>query len=398
MNLQFEYILTGRRGSLFASDMQNFAFELQEKIKGSRIAVIGAAGSIGSSVVKTLLSFRPAGISLIDLNENNLVELIRDLRSSDGVTIPRDFTTMPIGLGSIEFNRYFDETEPFDYFFNLSAVKHVRSEKNAYCLIRMIETNAIFLYDFFRQIPYKFKKVFSVSSDKAANPANLMGATKMIMEKILMSHSDMQTFSTARFANVAFSDGSLPYGFIERINKQQPLSAPNDVKRYFISHQEAGELCVLAGIVGDNRDVFFPKLISGKDEKTFSQIAVDYLEALGYEAVECGSEKEAKSRMTELIPQKKWPCYFFKSDTTGEKDYEEFYTTNEKLDMNKCTNIGVIKRDAFDESDKLGEFISFFRQAKVDPKITKTDYVNAILKIVPSLQHFETGKNLDHKM
>ena len=398
MNLKYEYVITGRKESFFAPDIEANAAKLTEAIGGSRIAVIGAAGSIGSSVVKTILRFNPSAVSLIDISENNLVELVRDLRSSDGIKVPEDFKTMPIGLGTVEFDRYFAETEPFDYLFNLSAIKHVRSEKDVYCLMRMIDTNVVFLNDFLAKNPYKFKKVFSVSSDKAANPANMMGASKMLMEKVLMKFSDVQPFSTARFANVAFSDGSLPHGFHERLNKMQPLSAPNDVKRYFISHQEAGELCVLSAILGENRDVFFPKLSSGEDEKTFSQIALDLLAELGLEPVECASEQEAKARVQELAPQGKWPCYFFKTDTSGEKGYEEFFTKAENLDMDRFENVGVIKREKFREIDILDEFINFSRTAKMNHDVTKRDYVNAMVKAVPTLHHVETGKNLDQKM
>jgi len=398
MNLNYEYVVTGRRTSYFGHDIETNADELEQKIQGSRIAIVGAAGSIGSSVVKTLLRFKPSALSLIDLSENNLVELVRELRSSNGVELPVDFKTMPIGLGSLEFDRYFAETAPFDYLFNLSAIKHVRSEKDIYCLMRMIDTNAVFLHDFMKKNPYKFKKVFSVSSDKAANPANMMGASKMVMEKVLMANAEVQPFSTARFANVAFSDGSLPHGFIERINKRQPLSAPSDVKRYFISHQEAGELCVLSCMLGDNRDVFFPKMAESKDEKTFSNIAIDLLHELGYEPVLCSSEDEAKSCVEELSAQKKWPCFFFKTDTSGEKGYEEFYVKTETLDMETFQNVGVVKRKPFEEQNLLDEFIEFTRNAKNDLAVTKRDYVEAMVKIVPTLKHVETGKNLDSKM
>ena len=262
----------------------------------------------------------------------------------------------------------------------------------------MIDTNALFLHKFLLKNPYLFKKVFSVSSDKAANPANIIRASKMVMERILLDQSEVQPFSTARFANVAFSEGSLPYGFLQRISKQQPLSAPNDVKRYFISHQEAGELCVFSCWLGENRDVFFPKLSGSKDEQTFAQIAINLLESFGYESVECDSENEAKSRISELIPRKKWPCYFFNTDTSGEKGYEEFYTADEQLDLERFHNIGIIKRDFSDESQTLREFIEFCLKAKKNRSVMKGDYVNAILKIVPTLHHVETGKNLDQKM
>lgn len=393
-----ERLVTGRNASFFQNDILSNTKELNDMISGARIAIVGAAGSIGTAVVKTILRYKPAALSLIDINENNLVEVVRDLRSSRSVTLPKDFKTLPVGLGTVEYNRYFEDTEPYDYFLNLSAIKHVRSEKDLYCLMRMIDTNAIFLYEFLTKNPYRFKKVFSVSSDKAANPANMMGASKMVMEKVLLSQSKEQPFSTARFANVAFSDGSLPFGFLQRIQKQQPISAPNDVKRYFISHQEAGELCVLSCFLGENRDVFFPKFTEEKNEKTFSRIAIDLLEMLGYEPFECNSEQEAKSIAKELIPQKKWPCYFFKTDTSGEKGYEEFYVTSENLDMDRFENIGVIKQESLSDIDSLEAFIQFCIQAKNNNTISKQDYVAAMKEIVPSLCHVETNKNLDQKM
>lgn len=398
MDLRYEYLVTGRTESLFAEDIQENKSQLLEAIRGSRIAVVGAAGSIGSAVVKNLLRFHPAALSLIDLSENNLVELVRDLRSTTGLRMPDEFLTLPIGMGSLEFSRYFNETDPFDYFFNLSAIKHVRSERNIYCLMRMIDTNVLFLHDFLASNKYVFKKVFSVSSDKAANPANLMGATKMIMEKTLVCRSVTQPFSTARFANVAFSDGSLPFGFLQRVNKRQPLSAPKNVRRFFISHQEAGELCLLSGALGNNREVFFSKLVAGQDEKTFPQIAHDLFEALGYTLVECGSETEARDRAPDLIPSKKWPCFFWNSDTTGEKDFEEFSAEGEKVNLDRYRKIGVIEQDDTVPAPLVDDFLAFARQARTDRNVRKEDYVREILKVVPTLQHQETGRNLDQKM
>ena len=239
---------------------------------------------------------------------------------------------------------------------------------------------------------------FRFPLDKAANPANLMGATKMVMEKSLLAHSVVQPFSTARFANVAFSDGSLPFGFLQRINKRQAISAPNDVRRYFISHQEAGELCLLSCALGRTRDVFFPNLVEGRDEKTFAEIARDLLTALGYTPQECASEEEAKERAPELIPRKKWPCYFFASDTTGEKEFEEFFSQGEELDLTRFQRIGVVEQKAPSDNRALNDFLQFARQAKTDPKVRKEDYVREILKMVPTLAHKETGRNLDQKM
>lgn len=398
MNLQYENLVTGRTQSLFADDARANEKVMLDALQENRIAIVGAAGSIGSAVAKTVLRFKPAALTLIDLNENNLVELVRDLRSTSGLRMPNEFVTMPIGLGSVEFERYFAEEKAFDFFLNLSAIKHVRSERNTYCLIRMIDTNVLFLHDFLETNRYSFKKVFSVSSDKATNPANLMGATKMLMEKALLSRSHIQPFSTARFANVAFSDGSLPFGFLQRINKRQPISAPNDVRRYFISHQEAGELCVLSCVLGGNRDVFFPKLAESRDEKTFAEIARRLLEALGYTPVECASESEARDRALELIPKKQWPCYFFASDTTGEKEFEEFFAEGETLELKRFRQIGVVQQEEDSSPEVLKDFLTFARRAKIDPVVRKEDYIREILKVVPTLHHQETGKNLDHKM
>jgi FlaA1/EpsC-like NDP-sugar epimerase len=378
--------------------MHAHADRLHDRLAGSRVAVIGAAGSIGSSVAKTLLKYNPAAVALLDLNENNLVEIVRDLRSSAGVRLPADFAALPIGLGTVEFDRYFRESKPFDYLMNLSAIKHVRSEKDIYCLMRMLDTNVLFLSDFMKQMPYRFRKVFSVSSDKAANPANMMGASKMVMEKVLMAASREHPFSTARFANVAFSDGSLPFGFIQRIQKSQPISAPRDIRRFFMSHREAGELCVLASVLGDNRDIFFPKLDPAAAQKTFSEIAVSMLEMLGYEPVVCDSGDEAIRRASELISENKWPCVFYDSDTTGEKDCEEFYEAGEAVEMNRFLSVGVIKQDEEVCNPKLGPFIAFCRNAKMDRHVTKQDYVAAMQRVVPTFSHVERGQNLDQRM
>jgi FlaA1/EpsC-like NDP-sugar epimerase len=395
---EYEITVTGRDKSLYEEDLIGNEGTLRELLHGSRVVIIGAAGSIGAAVVKTVLRFSPRTLALTDLSENNLVELVRDLRSSRALRLPAGFEALPIGLGSVECARYFQDSPPFDYLLNLSALKHVRSEKNIYCLMRMLDTNVVFLHDFLRDNPYRFRKVFSVSSDKAANPANLMGASKMIMEQMLLAHAREQPFSTARFANVAFSDGSLPYGFLRRIEKGQPISAPKDIKRYFISHREAGELSVLACMLGENCDAFFPKFADGKGDKTFSQIAVDLLKALGYEPVECDSEEEAKSRAEELIRQRRWPCYFFKSDTTGEKECEEFCVEGEEVDTDRFRNIGVAKRSPLIDAERVDTFIQFCRRAKSNPKVAKDDYIQAMLKVVPTLRHIETGKNLDQKM
>ena len=394
---QMEARVTGRRTSMFDADMSANAPALMDRARGSRIAVIGAAGSIGASVVKELLRYEPRALVLFDLNENGLVELIRDVRSSADLRLPPEFAELPIGFGSVEFQRYFSEAEPFDYILNLSAIKHVRSEKNIYCLMRMVDTNILFLGDFIAKLSRPCRKVFSVSSDKAVNPANLMGATKMAMEKVLLLRSDTQPFSTARFANVAFSAGSLPYGFLMRIQKRQPIAAPRDVKRYFISHEEAGHLCVLSCLLGDNGDVFYPKL-DNLPETTFADVAVNTLHAHGYEAYECSSEEEARNRMPELTRQRRWPCFFANSDTTGEKAYEEFLGDSEDVDLERYSAIGVIHQ-SFSESERarVERFLAFASAAKT-ADVTKQDYITALKSIVPSLCHLDRGRSLDDKM
>jgi FlaA1/EpsC-like NDP-sugar epimerase len=394
----FEHLATGRKASCFTEAIEQKRPALRGLISGRRIAIIGAAGSIGFSVVKSLLEFHPGAMVLIDLSENNLVEVVRELRSSEGLAVPDDFAALPIGLGSVECTRFLKESKPFDYILNLSAIKHVRSEKDVYCLARMMDTNVLFLHDMLECLPYGPRKFFSVSSDKATNPANLMGASKMVMEEMLRCQE--RPFSTARFANVAFSDGSLPHGFLKRIEKYQPISAPKDVKRYFMSHEEAGQICLLSCALGEYADVFFPKLEAGVNERTFSDIAVRLLAQLGYEAVPCASEDEAKAKATDLIPRKKWPCYFFETDTTGEKAFEEFYAQGDTLDCSSLRNIGIVKRNKADVAtvEAVRGFIAFARAAKSDPKVTKADYVREVAKIVPGFDHVEKNKNLDQKM
>jgi FlaA1/EpsC-like NDP-sugar epimerase len=277
-------------------------------------------------------------------------------------------------------------------------MKHVRSEKDVYCLMRMVDTNVLFLDDFLRELPQPAVNVFSVSSDKAVNPANLMGATKMVMEKVLLLRSQRQPFATARFANVAFSNGSLPFGFIMRMQKKQPLAGPGDVKRYFISHDEAGQLCVLSCVLGKNANVFFPKL-ANLPERTFSEIAANTLKAFGYEPYECSSEDEARSRIDELLPKKKWPCYFTPSDTTGEKPFEEFYGRDDTLDLDRFKAVGIIQQSA-DAVDRTAveEFLRFARAAKLNRWIKKEHYVAEFQKVIPTLGHVEKDNVLDGKM
>jgi FlaA1/EpsC-like NDP-sugar epimerase len=314
--------LIGRTDSLFDSDIRANDNHLQDVIRGHRFLVIGGAGSIGQAVTREIFKRDPAALHVVDINENNMVELVRDIRSTLGYE-SGDFRTFALDCGSKEFEAMFAAEGPYDYVFNLSALKHVRSEKDPYTLMRMVQVNVFnTLGTLAMARKGGAKKYFCVSTDKAANPVNMMGASKRIMEMFLMRESLSQTISMARFANVAFSDGSLLHGFNQRFAKRQPISAPNDVRRYFVTPRESGELCLLSGLLGENRDIFFPKLSQKLHLITFVEIAVRYLEAHGYEPFECSTEDEARDRAGELIARKRWPCYFFKSDTTGEKDFE----------------------------------------------------------------------------
>jgi FlaA1/EpsC-like NDP-sugar epimerase len=394
----YERLATGRDGSLFSSDIERHDAELREAIENRRIAVVGAAGSIGAALARRFVDYNPRHLALIDLSENNLVELVRDLRSSPGLELPEELVTLSIGLGSPEFTRYFSDTEPFDFVFNLSAIKHVRSERDIYGIARMIDTNILFLDEFLSSLPYDLEHLFSVSSDKATAPASLMGASKYAMELVLHRHSRRHPYSTARFANVAYSDGSLLQGFLKRIEKRQPIAAPQGIRRFFMSHREAGELCLLAGILGRDTETFFPMLQGGLHEKSFPEIAVATLEKAGYEAVECESEAESKRRISELVPKGRWPCHFAPSATSGEKAYEEFHSESDEIDTSRFEMVGIIRSKAGDtDAAALDTFLKFSRGAR-KRSAPKAEYVSAFRSLLGKFDHVETGRNLDERM
>lgn len=394
-----EYLsLIDRDEVLFENDLSKYNDELVSLISKARFLVIGGAGSIGQAVVGEIFKRHPETLHVIDISENNMVELVRNLRSTLGYGVG-DFRTFSVDCGSVEFEALMKNEGPYDYVFNLSALKHVRSEKDPYTLMRMIMVNVFNTISLLRMAnKMGVKKYFCVSTDKAANPVNMMGASKRIMEMFLMRESLTQKISMARFANVAFSDGSLLHGFNQRFAKKQPFSAPNDVRRYFVTPQESGELCLLSGLLGENRDIFFPKLSEKLHLITFSEIAVRYLRERGYEPYECESEDEARDKAEELIANKQWPCYFFKSDTTGEKDFEEFFTDNEDLDMKRFETIGVIKNQPdFDEA-KLNDFMNGIEALREKGTWSKEDIVKLFFGLLPEFAHKETGRYLDQRM
>lgn len=400
----FDHILPliGRTQPLFTEDLRAREQELTEIVKNSRFLVIGGAGTIGSAICRELFARDPKVLHVVDISENNMVELVRDIRSSKGYG-SGEFATFAIDCGSDIFKAFMKSQKAriggYDYVFNTSALKHVRSEKDPFTLMRMVDTN-IFNTDstMIQAKECGAKKYFCVSTDKAANPVNMMGASKRIMEYFLNRRSLEMPVSTARFANVAFSDGSLLYGFNRRLEKNQPISAPCDVRRYFVTPKEAGELCMLSCLTGDNRDIYFPKLDEELNLITFSSIADKYLMQLGYEPVQCATEQEARERVNELKAKRKYPVYYFTSDTTGEKDFEEFFMDGEELDLERFASIGIVKKAADHDADKLEYFTKRIAELKAAGSWERTDLIELFNYMIPEFHHKETGKFLDNRM
>ena len=390
--------LIGRDQPLFVKDINTHEKELSELVAASRFLVIGGAGSIGQAVTREIFKRSPKVLHVVDISENNMVELVRDIRSTLGY-IKGDFRTFAIDCGSREYEALMNAGDGYDYVLNLSALKHVRSEKDPFTLMRLIEVNVLNTIKTIEIAKnHSASKYFCVSTDKAANPVNMMGASKRIMEMFLMRASHILPISTARFANVAFSDGSLLHGFNQRFTKRQPISAPNDVRRYFVTPQESGELCLMSCLLGENRDIFFPKLSEKFDLTIFSEIATRYLNNLGYEPYQCDSEDEARDRASELIARKQWPCFFFTSDTTGEKDFEEFFTDAETLDMERFNNLGIIKNPPIFDEAKLNYFTETISKIRMQPTWDKPEIVDLFNFMLPDFAHIETDKYLDGKM
>ena len=390
--------IIGRQAPLFADDVSSQESRLSESVRASRFLVIGGAGSIGQAVTREIFRRNPRALHVVDISENNMVELVRDVRSTLGY-IDGDFSTFAVDCGSDEFAAMLRSSGGYDYVLNLSALKHVRSEKDPFTLMRMVRVNILNTVATVAQARAAgASRYFCVSTDKAANPVNMMGASKRIMEMFLMRESLSMPIAMARFANVAFSDGSLLHGFNQRFAKRQPISAPNDVRRYFVTPQESGELCLMSCILANNREIFFPKMSDALRLTRFSDIAVRFLDQLGYEAYECVSEDEARGRASELIASRRWPCYFFASDTTGEKDFEEFFTEREILDMDRFGSLGVISNDPSFDPAKLDRFMDRIRGMLAAGAWQRGELVELFNEMIPEFNHRETGKFLDGRM
>lgn len=387
-----------RKQKLFEEDIRLNESSLTKSVSASRFLVLGGAGTIGQAVVKEIFKRHPKKLHVVDLSENNLVELVRDIRSTFGY-IDGEFKTFVLDIGSIEYDAFINYDGQYDYVLNLSALKHVRSEKDPFTLMRMIQVNILNTIKTIDQsIAAGVKKYFCVSTDKAANPVNMMGGSKRIMEMFLMQKSKQINISTARFANVAFSDGSLLYGFEQRLKKSQPFAAPSDIKRYFVIPEESGELCLMSCIFGENRDIYFPKLDEQLHLVTFSDIGERFLKLHGYKPYLCSSEEEARENLEELKAKQLWPCLFTPSDTTGEKGFEEFYTANEVLDMNKHLALGVVKNEAQVDEEKLAYFLSRIAEMRANKSWTKDEIVSLFHEMIQNFGHQEMHKNLDSKM
>ena len=388
-----------RENSMFLQDIRSYETELWKKIEDKSVLVIGGAGSIGSSFIKAILPYHPASLVVVDINENALAELTRDIRSTKGTFVPADYVTYPMDFASIVFGKMFRHRKGFHIVANFSAHKHVRSEKDIYSVEALIRNNVLYakkLLDLLVEFPPEM--YFCVSTDKAANPVNIMGASKRIMEDVIFSYSDKFPVKTARFANVAFSNGSLPAGFLARVQKGQALSAPSDVKRYFVSPEESGQICMLACMLGKNREIFFPRL-EEEQMMTFDQIAIKLLKEYGYEALQCESDEEAIDISTRLEKgSKKYPVHFSKSDTSGEKSYEEFYTSAEKVDLGRFQSLGGMTEKEIPEKEKIDFLFVKLDQIFEKEGTRKEDVVCVLREYLPNFEHIETGKSLDSKM
>ena len=455
--------VTKRSQSMFITDLEANKEELTKKISGKSFLVIGGAGSIGSSFIKAVLPYRPRALVVVDINENGLAELTRDLRSTKGMYVPKDYVPYPMDFASPAFEKMFRERKGFDVVANFSAHKHVRSEKDIYSVEALIQNNVLHakhLLDLLAEYPPE--EYFCVSTDKAANPVNIMGASKRIMEDVIFGYSDKFPVKTARFANVAFSNGSLPAGFIARLQKLQPISAPMDVKRYFVSPEESGQICMLSCMLGNNREIFFPKLEEAQ-MMTFDEIARAFLNENGFGVLECASDEEAIEKAAELkekmsvvgntisddkecenqqdsgskdvgrknhdsmgdegygnttkpydleccnsellvkcsdskYERLKYPVHFSTSNTSGEKSFEEFYTESESVDMKRFDALGVIVDKPIPDVDEVDAVMQKLDKAFENDDLTKDDVVEIIKEYLPNFEHIEKGKSLDSKM
>ncbi|MEO5907385.1 MAG: polysaccharide biosynthesis protein [Saprospiraceae bacterium] len=390
--------ITGRRESHFHADMMSYQSLLDQEIKGKSVLVIGGAGTIGLSFIKALLPFRPARLYIVDTNENGLTEVTRDLRSTPGQYIPEEYKTYPMNFGDEVFRKLFTREGPFHIVANFAAHKHVRSEKDQYAIEAMLDNNVFKTRQLMELLKrHKPEHFFCVSTDKATNPVNVMGASKKLMEEVIMAYSEKFKVSTARFANVAFSNGSLLDGYLYRICKNQPISCPSDIKRFFVSPEESGQICLLTCLTGKSGDIMFPKLTEDK-MVSFKDITYDYFKKINRPIIECSSEEEARQLSRNLQSHEPYPVYFFTSDTSGEKLFEEFTNGHDCIDLTLYQGIGVIKNSLVRKMHQIDDCISELKAILQKQDTAKADIISIIKKHIPDFMHIETGLGLDQKM
>lgn len=387
-----------REESLCKPDIAKFSLPLKESIEGKSLLVIGGAGSIGSAFIKSILPFGPRQLTIVDHNENGLTEIIRDLRSTPDIHLPEEIITYPFDFGSALLDKLFEKNR-FDIIASFAAHKHVRSEKDIIAIEAMMNNNLFNTHKLFELASHHTPEhIFAVSTDKAANPVNVMGCTKKLMEDLILAYSTTMNATTARFANVAFSNGSLLDGFTRRLEAGQPITAPTDVRRYFVSPAESGDICMIACMLGQPGEIFFPKLIE-EEMKSFADLAGLFLESQGFQPDVCKTEDEARKKAAKWVRgNKQYPVYYFKSDTTGEKPYEEFFTAEELPDIASFQCLGIIRNTDHPTIEEINERINMLKEAFSDPSITKEKIIGLLKEMVPGFDHLETGKYLDSKM
>ena len=391
--------ITKREESFFDKDINNNKNLLLTKIKHKTVLVIGGAGTIGSFFIKAMLRFNPSKLFVVDTSENDLTELTRDLRSNPTITLPAKYKTYPVNFGDPIFYRILQYEGSFDIVANFAAHKHVRSEKDQFSVAALIDNNVLKaerLLDYLSKIPPSH--FFCVSTDKAANPVNIMGASKKVMEELIMAYSGLIPITTARFANVAFSNGSLLDGFINRLMKWQPFSVPTDVKRFFVSPEESGQICMLACMLGKSGEIYFPKLEESQ-LTSFKDITEAFVKSMGMEVKSFNTEQAAKEYSIKMPPDTRyWPVYYFSSDTSGEKAYEEFYTEGEDTDFDRYQSLGVISNAPCRPLAEIKNITARLQAVVNSEHLSKTEIVALLAEIIPTFSHIETGKNLDQKM
>ena len=390
--------VTKRDKSFFNTDLINNREKLTKEIKGKSILVIGGAGTIGSSYIKVALRYHPSELIVVDTNENGLTELTRTLRSDSNIIVPEGYLTYPMSFNSAVFYKMLKKHGRFDIVANFAAHKHVRSEKDSFSIEAMIKNNVLDAKKFLDYLKLnKPAHFFCVSTDKAANPVNVMGASKKLMENVIMSYAEDLKITTARFANVAFSNGSLLYGYLERLLQRQPISCPSDVKRFFVSPEESGEICLLTCILGNSGDIYFPKL--EQDQLVnFKTITEDFFNYLNKDIQICTSETEAKEIALNLSDSSSYPIYFFKTDTSGEKLYEEFYTLEDKVNFSRYASIGIVTNSIKPNYQEVENVVNKINNLFSRETYSKDDIIHSMNKLIPNFTHIETGKTLDQKM